>query len=310
MNSEYQEVQNTPNNEPKKKNSNMIFLVIMALIIVGLVGYIVYDKELLNTKTEEKEKGNDEVDEKEENGEEKEKVEEKKNEKKDENSLVTINPSDKIVEDAMDTLEQINAGCSSLRYSSEILFSSNKYELNLPKYELIVTALSRIRKEGKSIPGCDSDDTTAITINEMNAALKKVILNPVSITIDDIKSLPWDQHERRYSTTYFYFVIENDTLKVSTTCDGCGPGPGDQTYKKIVKAEKNNDYLYVYKKVAFSEWSEGPKNDYYKDSDRKTNILESLESGQEPNWNLYNSYKYTFKIVDGKYYFQSIELIK
>ncbi len=29
-----------------------------------------------------------------------------------------------------------------------------------------------------------------------------------------------------------------------------------------------------------------------------------------PNYDKYNTYKYTFKLIDGTYYFQSVELVK
>ena len=99
----------------------------------------------------------------------------------------------------------------------------------------------------------------------------------------------------------------------------------DYVNKKIVSAEKNNDFLYVYEKQAFAKYSDMEPGgnhlvNYYKDYN-KTNLLEkdldSIEftdangnfgKNSTPKWDLYNTYKYTFKITDNTYYFQSFEL--
>lgn len=100
----------------------------------------------------------------------------------------------------------------------------------------------------------------------------------------------------------------------------------DYVIKKIVGEKKDGDHLYVYEKQAFARYS-NPSIilgnflvDYYKDYN-KTILLEknldSIEFTDEknvdgknitPDWDLYNTYKYTFKIVDNKYYFERLEL--
>ena len=83
------------------------------------------------------------------------------------------------------------------------------------------------------------------------------------------------------------------------------------------KAEKNDDYLFVYEKQAFGEDYMEDDNDrfltnYYKDYDRTVVLEKGLirdADNPTPNWDLYNTYKYTFKNIDGDYFFESLELV-
>ena len=66
-------------------------------------------------------------------------------------------------------------------------------------------------------------------------------------------------------------------------------------WKNIVKAEQDDDYVYVYEKQAFGA--------------AKENLIWDSENSVNLNWDFYNTYKYTFKKDGGNYYFQSLDLV-
>ena len=119
-------------------------------------------------------------------------------------------------------------------------------------------------------------------------------------------------------------IAKENGIELYSSCDEIFQGD-DYVNKKIISAEKNNDYLYVYEKHAFAKYSDTETEgssvvNYYKDYNRTTLLEKDLDSieftdaegnvgkNSTPKWDLYNTYKYTFKIIDNNYYFQSFEL--
>jgi hypothetical protein len=135
------------------------------------------------------------------------------------------------------------------------------------------------------------------------------------------------------SGDFWIFITNGKYYIMSNNCDG-----GDEEYilhKKLINAEKEDNKLYVYEKRAFYDIDYDAEElsvenedlyskvivNYFKDYE-KTKFIESLEGGNyggltsyteqssELSWDNYNTYKYTFIIKNGNYYFQKYELVK
>lgn len=224
--------------------------------------------------------------------------------------------TDEAVKNIMDRYEGI-------KISSERLYANDKFEISsIDNNELLVTALSKF----KVYNVCAKTGLNYILLSDINNELNKYVQK--SLTMDDIKNNPSPSMGNPYDYAYSIKSADNERVKVSSNVCGGEFGAEDYVYRHITKGTKNGDYAYIYEKIAFARYG---KNfdydgeyyvDYYKDYIKTGDKVETIPSkeftdangnpkeGSTPNWDLYNTYKYTFKLVDGAYYFQSIELVK
>ena len=272
-----------------------ILIVLLILIIIGLIGFICYDKGVFKKQTKET------------NTEEKE--------KKVETKEISLDSPE--VEKAMKILESI--------YISEPEFYKDKsYNINnISNYDLIATSLN-VSGVSKYIAYCiGSKDQLKenFSIDELNKNLDKYILDK-KITIDTIKSLKNESSYplAQYEVNNIGFIVKGENIQLVGPCGA--EGPYDFTDSKSIKAELNDEYLYIYEKKAFAKWKTDEATndlilDYYKDYNRKEVVDKNIKDEQDENeeynhklnWDSYNTYKYTFKIIDNNYYFQSFELV-
>ena len=281
------------------KNSKVKLLVtvivFLVLIVFVLVGFICYEKFIAedNCKVNTTEKSEE-------------------NENKDNGNSVPTLGSEK--------LEQIMEDYRLLTIHDVDLYKNDTYNISeMSDYNLIVTAINNL--DGKYIAYCVSpEDELAkeVTMQELNKSLNSLILNR-EITIDKIKSLA---DESSFTAAQYEFgdwgivVNDNNTINVVGSCGGEFHAD-DYVEEKIIDVKQENDMLYVYAKKAFATFTTNDDHDmlinYYKDF-KKSNIVqkeldynemyddETLEN-IKINWDLYDTYKYTFKVIDGKYYF-------
>ena len=290
--------------EVEKKNGKgiIVLVVILIVIILGLVSYICYDKFYLSNNNKNDTTEN--------------KVDVNDSNKANSNENISIDSV--IVTNAMDTFKNIYISDNSL-------YANNNYNVSeISNYDLVATALRNIGRD-YIVSACVNEPRKIVSFETLNSALNKYILNQ-TITENTIKSLKKESSypAAQYEVADTGINLKENGLELYGSCGGIFQA-NDYVNKKIVSAEKNNYYLYVYEKQAFAKYSDtetdgSPLVNYYKDYN-KTNLLEkdldSIEftdangnSGKNstPNWDLYNTYKYTFKIVDNSYYFQSFEL--
>lgn len=83
---------------------------------------------------------------------------------------------------------------------------------------------------------------------------------------------------------------------------------------RLIDAKKYDNRIEIYEKVVFYVEDENTGNiSYYKDSSFREKIIETSENKQfkfEEYQKQYNTYKYTFMLENGVYYFESVERIK
>ena len=293
-----EQVEQTYNEQSKKKKKGLLIVIIVILVLCAclggfLIGKVVYDKK------EDKKNNNLNQEDKEEK--EKQEKQEIVEEQEDPNAPV----EEVRTEDANRIMNQFE----KIRISDESLFKKDNFEISeISTKEMLHTAFEQL-----SFNTCYGSvhDEFIVTINGINEKINKYVKK--SITIDQIKEA------KGFVGQYSYEVIDNNKIEVS----GCYEDNYNNKYTRttIEKAEKKGNYVYIYQKIAFlrpNDTAETGKQEYhyyknYNDKNKPTEIVYGgfdMNSVQDPKWNLYNTYKYTFKLIDGTYYFQSLELVK
>lgn len=272
-----------------------VLIVVLIIIIIGLIGFICYDKGLFKkqvkeTKTEEKTTKEDKIE--------------------------TISIHSDEVTKATEILEQIYI-------TEKDLYKSKSYDIkNISNYDLIATSMnvSGVNKYVAYCVGSKDQLKESLAVDEFNKSLDKYILDK-KITVDTIKSLEKTSSYplAQYEVNSYGIILTDNKVQLVGPCGA--EGPYDFTDKKLEKAEKNSKNLYLYEKQAFAKWEIDEKTDdlvldYYKDYARKELVEKNIEDkrtdtikNNDIKWDLYNTYKYTFKIENGNYYFQSFELV-
>ena len=291
-------------NEKNNKTTNvlLILVLIVGVILIGLLSYkmFIYDKKD-NNQNKDKDVVN--------------KDDNNQNDNKN-NEDITF----ELANTAMETFKKIYI-------SDDNLYSKDNYNISeISNYDLVATALNNINKS-LIVSACTDKPREIVSYKVLNAALNEFNINK-TITVDTIKSLEKESTDsQRYYVNNIGIVLKENGLELYGPCDSIFMGK-DYVIKKIVGEKKDGEYLYVYEKQAFARYSNPSiidSNflvDYYKDYN-KTILLEKnldgvdieftdekmlMEKNITPNWDLYNTYKYTFKIVDNKYYFERFEL--
>lgn len=300
-------------NENKNNEKGMTTLIVcLILIIVGLVGYICYDKFMntgsnvtYNNTKEDGEDGKDEG---------------------DDNSK---NVTEEIDEDSV-LLEEIMQSYNGIFIKEENLYRTNKYNIvDITDDELVATAVGGAGREKIAFCVSDSEQLKdVVSFDELNGVLAKLILDR-DIEYDTIKGL---KQESSYPIAQYEFndigvILSVDGVQLVGSCGDHFKGK-DYINREVVRAEKSGNNIYVYEKQAFARYGDGANENgirivnYYKDFMRTELVEEWLNSSEfsnmdgtalensTPNWELYNTYKYTFRKVGEKYYFESFELIE
>lgn len=286
--------------ETKKGKGKTITIIILILLVLGMGGYIAYDKYFSKELNHDKEiKG--------------EKEEEK-------NQLENLDISSNQVKTAMDSFNKIFITESEL-------YDNNGYSIDSITNNDLVGSAIKLVDDKYFVSACEYDkEREAITMDYLNERLSNYFINK-TIDMNNIKRI---DNEVSYSIAQYEIpnlkygsgvgiIIEGDSIKLVSTCGNIFSA-NPYIERKIVKAEEDNEYLYVYEKQAFAKYNgkedsdNGYLVDYYKDYQKKEKVesdIESAESSEvKPNFDLYNTYKYTFKKQDNKYFFIRFELDK
>ena len=225
-----------------------------------------------------------------------------------------------------DKVELSMKSLAKLSFDNEKLYGKDKFEIsNITDSELLATALKQMPFEYVGYCG-DYLYKGPVTVDTINKYLKDVIYDK-EITFDLIKKLAinYDEYSKVYETridpVIYVGLKGNDIYIGNNMCEG--DPESDILYKKVIKAEELDDMVYIYEKRAFFDGSFETKTvKYYSDpylknlvETKKATIIDdvmysTMHQTEDLNWDKYNTYKYTFKLVNGIYYFQSVELVK
>ncbi len=309
---EHQQVQKA--NVPPKKNNYLYLIIIVVVFLVAVIGGFLF---LGSGVFKEFNKVKNDV--------------EKEIEKKDEIDITDKKSNVREIDIKSDEVDIvlkkfITLGLSNARgYITDqegfestigIQFSEDWYaqerldvdELNIQ--HLIKTATNNLDTKKAIFCGNKDDKVGTYSMQEINTALQKVIYNK-TITLEDIKNNQVEAND--------VFEVKGNDIYLNLSCDGNCCGPTDITYAKTYKAEKEEDKIYIYQKVAFCKYNKevkannpsGYSSEYncFKDS-KVSDLVETRLEEDNPAWDKYNTYKVTFKEVQGNYYFDNYELVK
>lgn len=282
--------------EKAKSKGKTITIIILILLVLGMGGYIAYDKYFSRV-----------IDDK-----------NKTSERKGEKQLKTLDISSNQVKTAMESFNKIFITESEL-------YDSNGYNIDSISNNDLVGSAIKLVEDKYFVSACETDKKReAVTINYLNEKLSNYFINK-TIAINNIKSIdnevsyPIAQYEIQYGNEDAVgIIIEGDSIKLVSSCGGVFSA-NPYIERKIINAEEDDEYLYIYEKQAFAQYNDKEEDDkhfvdYYKDYQRKEKMESDVESAQftdvKPDFDLYNTYKYTFKKQDNKYFFTRFELAK
>lgn len=279
--------------EEQKSKSSKILEIIIVIVIIGILGFICYDKVLNKSNNTNNTNTNAE------NKEEK-------------------NVKEVAIES--DTVKTVMESFDKIRIDSDSLYKDGGFNIeNVSKLDVLLTATDNL--DSKYIDPCNKSYKAEIaSVDVLNITIEKYILNQ-RITLDDVKTL------KNSNEGIDFIKLKENGIILEGVCGGEFT-PSDYVERKVVKAETEGDYLYIYEKNAFARYNEQkdladiPTINYFKDY-KRTEVLEkdkkslnvigpdvTIPEADYPKWNLYDTYKYTFKKVNNIYYFQSFNLSK
>lgn len=117
-------------------------------------------------------------------------------------------------------------------------------------------------------------------------------------------------------------IVDDNNIRLVGPCGFVGHSNYQNT--KQVKATEKGDYIYIYEKIAFAAYVSDHSDtvNYFKDHSRNGAVIETLTSSQvsdsqgnalpnsEPNWALYNTYKYSIKKLTTITILKNLNLLK
>lgn len=268
---------NEQNNEMVKKGAGFIIIIsALVVIILGLGGYILYDK-VFATKN-----STDQVEET--------KKEEEKKEEKVENLEVTS----KEVTDLFDSITHgVTEYCGVDNYFADKKVTTNDIDNGLASSIVLYNLYQSGVKYGEG---------TTITKKQVEDSITKLFGKNYKYTYGNIRNCP--------SYTY---DVEKEVFTAGPS--GCGGTCGPHNMKKVVKATKSDSKIELYVRILFiGEYTNDQKIKYYSDYKKtKEADLEKDKDGipyeTDANYQKGSLYKMTFTKEDNNYVFTSSELV-
>ena len=226
---------------------------------------------------------------------------------KNENTNTEVNLTDERVIKALSDF-------NSIYINNDRLYNNFNIK-SINKTELVITALNQLDSSKKQSLCDENSSTINVSIDEINSALSNVVLNN-KLTINDIKTAINSDDgfvnidiakvdERLFSD--YSIKFNNNNLNIYTDCGKIGLY--DSIITKLTKISFEDDKLYIYEKVAFGKLADRQDitaYDYFSDYNTTKLVETVLYDKEDLTWDLYNEYKLTFKKVNDKYYFESM----
>ena len=271
--------------EEKKKNKLVGPFIIVLLLLLGAIGFILYDKGIILKPKEEPKTEKKEV----------------KKEKKEESKEV-LDVTDNIIQD-LDKKYQTARGC----FSHTSIYAGEKKDVNdsftnKEAFNLVTNYMAESEKYKADIINKDSisGDKIKEVIKELFGSNYKY---EHASDLSDCGGLEYDK--------------ATDTYK-SSGAGGCGGTCVYSTYFKVVKAFKTDNKLEVYKRVLFfNSEKDNHEADYYSDY-KFTNKVITVNLDKNPNFenelegvlSKGSLYKTVYKLEDGNYIYDYTEPVK
>lgn len=276
----------------KKKSSKglIITIVILALLLVGVSGYVVYDKFFIEEEVKEEIKNNqtEETD--------------KDNNESEEISLVELeNYSNiyNIVNEAIINNEMVMH--TPLNNQPDYFYKNDSLYVSNMRYDVLMSmAISQLHfRDNNFLNYVDGMRTYYISNTDLKQSFTKIFGNDLKYYSNDFSSLNCE------------YKFEKEADRYEVKCGDIGNVVASKRENKVVKAIKTKDSIEVYDAVAFI--SIGNRK-ICKDVEFK-DCIATLSETEEFNIDNYiaklNQYKYIFKLSsDGNYYFYGVELVK
>lgn len=207
-----------------------------------------------------------------------------------------------------------------LPISKDNFYSKDEYNYNeISNYDLIASGLSLV--DGKYINYCTNEGKTSLPLEELNKELPNYIENK-TITLETINSLEKGSSYTGadYEVNDYGIKIKDDEIYILGPC-GAIFNAEDFIENKVEKITTKDNYVYVYEKQAFASYAKADdihsgdlSANFYKNYQKNAEIIETLphnyDNKTDPNWSLYNTYKYTLKKHSNGYHLQKFELVK
>ena len=269
----------------KKENKVMYWLLVAALIIIIIVLVLIILKEkkvfpFNNQNTNE--------------------IKETNNNKQEEKKEISYN-----VDEIMKDFKKI--------------YIDNKFDnfdiSNINKTDLIITALNNMDDNKKNV--CSTDDNKkTVTVDDFNKVLDEIFVEHNKITFSDIQNFEKTVKATKYYNEGLYYIeVIDNKIYVEGLCGREGPIE-KFVVEKITTSKADDNHVYVYAKEAFGKWDENAISDdiiylYYDNYQYKGEYIDKKAHEDDDNdltWSKYKTYKYTFKLVNNKYYFEKFEL--
>lgn len=299
------------NQAPKKKKGGATFIIILLLlVIIGMGGYIAYDKGYLDsiikkeTKTEQKE--------------EQKPAEETTPEIKEITDQTVIKTLDRNV-------EILNLVSKSTWLDKSEVFAKDQTNKDIKEELKLNSVLTYLedKEEGK----------TTLTLEEYRRAYKLMFPDETDVekltqkdmeSEDGLYGLQGSVVKNLFKSVYGYeptVTVSSETCPTRTydsvsqkyiSIMRCGGTCGEQSLTYNYKYEEDDKNVYVYTSVAFEACADA----IYKDYDKKEKVQDiNVESDEKfkldkSNYEQFSKYKLTFTKSGTDYVFDSIELLK
>lgn len=276
----------------KKKNKGLICLVVILIVLVlGLSGYIVFDKVFSSEKQDK-----DTTNKKTESAINKEAEPE------------TLSIEDEIVEKLMEAPHYFIGDDYLDTYYDGVLYDQDYNVENIPDKIKILMGIT-----ASGIKIVDNKDIQANQKIVLKAS--KVREQVESIFGKNVKYTDQDVDNYGINKGIFKYDQKNDEYYYIVTTGSIFFTPKYKTL--IVDAKKYDDRIEITEKVARLEYDVQPSGDYKINILKKKNDTDLIDTiKEEDNFsfdnykNKLNSYKYTFNKDGNNYYFYSVELEK
>lgn len=263
----------------KKEKMKNIFIVVLLFLVIGLGGYLVYDKILSSDDNKTIAEN---------------KKQENKQEKKEEEVVTTLDVSDPMVTELYQTLKNgWGQYCGIWDYFTKTKVKSS----DITNKVATVIAVDQLYK--KDVIGNRDPGENQFTKNQLDAEVDRIFGKDYVFQPSNIFHYEYD------ASTGIYH--EEKTVGLGGAC-------GVPNLDKIVKAEKQGNQLRIYTRVIFHIEGTDATN-FFKDYDKTQVItLDRDENGyvinSDSNYEKGSLYKMNFVLEDGNYIFVSSEPVQ
>ncbi|MBR1413245.1 MAG: hypothetical protein IJ574_01060 [Bacilli bacterium] len=226
----------------------------------------------------------------------------------DTDNMKEINLDSKIIDNVLNPY-LLDVNCDNEPYYNILIskiYTSSKLNDFLLKDKLYL-AISNLFI-GKNSKNSNYDMNSTINLTDINKFIKSAF-NDKEISINDVKKALDIDVNNLYKLNNYYISINNTELNVSL--NNCKYSK-EYVLNKLLNAKENKDYLYIEIKSSYIHLDLLNKQIYTTNIDneeQKEYFNKDKLNDNELNWDLYNTYKWSFKKVNKNYYLESVEKI-